>query len=215
MNKIQVDGPEVHLENIAAELVINVTPSVIHLCGVNKITKISLPQNGVVTFHLKDQASLFLEDFWTKENNSVTMKINSENNTNLDWNLSIEALTDYQIQLENNMMGSYNQSKINVRVVTSASGQVSVRSIGLIKKDTTENKFQEELKGLMLQNQPITFYPDLIVDADTVTANHNATIRCISEEELFYLQSKGIHPKEAKKLIKDGFLNKIHEEVKK
>jgi len=44
------------------------------------------------------------------------------------------------------------------------------------------------------------------VESDDVNAIHNATIKCIDEMELFYLQSKGIPKKFAIDLIKDGFL---------
>ena len=72
----------------------------------------------------------------------------------------------------------------------------------------------EELKGLELENQTITFLPDLIVNSNDVVASHNATIKCINEEELFYLKSKGLDEWTSKELIKNGFLKKKSQEVK-
>ena len=39
-----------------------------------------------------------------------------------------------------------------------------------------------------------------------VLANHKVTISNVKEEELFYLESKGVNKQDATKLLKEGFI---------
>lgn len=48
--------------------------------------------------------------------------------------------------------------------------------------------------------------PNLLIDENDVTANHSANIGKFSDEELFYLQSRGINEKQALNLLIKGFL---------
>ena len=60
--------------------------------------------------------------------------------------------------------------------------------------------------------------PNLFIDENDVIANHSALIGTFSEEEVFYLMSRGIDKKEAKKLLTKGFLLKginYHKDVLK
>jgi len=48
--------------------------------------------------------------------------------------------------------------------------------------------------------------PNLLIDEFNVDARHAATIGKFSEEEIFYLMTKGITKKEAVELLIKGFL---------
>lgn len=50
--------------------------------------------------------------------------------------------------------------------------------------------------------------PDLEIQTDDVSCSHAASISRIPEEQIFYLQSRGISRGDAENLIVDGFLNK-------
>ena len=52
----------------------------------------------------------------------------------------------------------------------------------------------------------ITCLPELIVLSDDVSASHNMTVGSISEEELFYLESRGISSDKAREMIRNSFL---------
>jgi Fe-S cluster assembly protein SufD len=53
--------------------------------------------------------------------------------------------------------------------------------------------------------------PNLEIFADDVKASHGATISQLSEEELFYCQSRGLSLLEAKTLLLDGFCHELLE----
>jgi len=49
--------------------------------------------------------------------------------------------------------------------------------------------------------------PELEIYNDDVSCSHGATISRLSESELFYLTSRGVHPAQAKNMMARGFLN--------
>jgi Fe-S cluster assembly scaffold protein SufB len=55
--------------------------------------------------------------------------------------------------------------------------------------------------------------PKLEIENNDVKASHAATVGKIDEDQLFYLESRGVNINEAKKLIVEGFLKEV-EEVK-
>lgn len=209
MNKIIVDEQVYSLNEFVGELQILSKECLLHLSGVNKITKLNLQEHSKITFHLTNDTQLLINDYWSNENNNVECIFDTDHNTKLDMELYLEASKDYKLVFKNNILGDNNKTKIAIHALTNDTGKIQIESSGFIEKNTQNNEFLEELKGLILKNQPITFLPNLLVDSDSVLANHNATIKCIDEEELFYLQSKGLSRKVAINLIKDGFLNKL------
>lgn len=68
------------------------------------------------------------------------------------------------------------------------------------------NSFLTE-KILLLSDQArAEAIPDLEIESDDVKCSHAATISKIPEEQVFYLQSRGLSQKDAKEAIVQGFL---------
>jgi Fe-S cluster assembly protein SufD len=75
------------------------------------------------------------------------------------------------------------------------------------------NSFLAERILLLSDAAKAETVPDLEILSDDVKCSHAATISQIPEEELFYLESRGLSEKQAQELIVDGFLgvNESHE----
>jgi Fe-S cluster assembly protein SufD len=58
---------------------------------------------------------------------------------------------------------------------------------------------------LMDDTTEINSMPGLQISADQVKCSHGSTASAISDEEIFYLQARGIHSKQARQLIARGF----------
>ena len=56
--------------------------------------------------------------------------------------------------------------------------------------------------------------PGLEIPADDVKCSHGATVGRIDDEELYYLQARGIPEKDAQKLIVQGFFNQVMQSFK-
>ena len=68
--------------------------------------------------------------------------------------------------------------------------------------------------SLMLsQEAKVNSIPCLEIEADDVAAGHAATMGRVDEDMLFYLRSRGIKPKDAKRLLVQGFLGADLEKI--
>ena len=56
-------------------------------------------------------------------------------------------------------------------------------------------------------------YPAVDVREDDVSMGHEATVSRISDEQLFYLQARGIEELDARRLVVRGFLNEIIQQI--
>lgn len=83
---------------------------------------------------------------------------------------------------------------------------------GLIRIDKGANKTSSLLENRMLilgEGARADSIPSLEIEADDVKASHAATIGRIDEQQIFYLQSRGIERKTATRMIVDGFFEPI------
>lgn len=60
-----------------------------------------------------------------------------------------------------------------------------------------------------MNNGQTYVYPNMFIDTKNVVANHAASITSISEDYLFYLNTKGINNSDATNMIIDGFLENV------
>jgi len=73
-------------------------------------------------------------------------------------------------------------------------------------KDTIDNELKEDLKGLELDDGKIQIIPNMLVSSSEVIANHFVSIGNVSDNDLFYLTSKGLSKNNARRLLETGFL---------
>lgn len=72
-----------------------------------------------------------------------------------------------------------------------------------------------QLSNNLLLGERASVYtkPNLEIFADDVKASHGATVAQLSEEEIFYLQTRGLTPVFAKKLLVKGFCKELIQEM--
>jgi Fe-S cluster assembly protein SufD len=88
-------------------------------------------------------------------------------------------------------------------------GMVLVRD-GAIKTDA-----HQEDKNLLLSDEAeVDSKPSLEIYADDVICGHGATAGAVTEEALFYMQSRGLDEESARVLLVKGFASEILERVK-
>ena len=83
---------------------------------------------------------------------------------------------------------------------------------GKIDKDSKDNILNEYAKVINKGTGNIVIIPNLLVDSCNVEANHGAAICKISDDDLLYLESKGISNEKANKLLEDSFILSIFDE---
>ena len=84
-----------------------------------------------------------------------------------------------------------------------------------VRHGAQQTDAQQTNKNLLLSNQAqIDTKPQLEIDADDVKCTHGAAIGQLDEDELFYLESRGINPALAKNMLTYGFAEEVIERIK-
>ena len=135
------------------------------------------------------------------------INIYSNNKSIVNISLGIIFTEENNLEIKNSLIGNEAYSKIMIKAIQKDDEKSILKTVGIINEKTKNNEFLEQIKVLNFKKQQIICLPELLVYSNEAVANHNATIKNIDVEELFYLNSKGLSNDLAKKIIKEGFLN--------
>jgi Fe-S cluster assembly protein SufD len=93
-------------------------------------------------------------------------------------------------------------------------GKIVLNGIEKIEKGMKQANAFQTLKGIITSDQAVVeVNPILLIDEYDVKAGHGATVGKIEEDVLYYLMSRGLNKKEAEKLIINGFLKPVIDEI--
>jgi Fe-S cluster assembly protein SufD len=86
--------------------------------------------------------------------------------------------------------------------------------ISRIEKGNSKTDSYQKTRGLNLsKDAKVIARPYLYIDEFDVIAGHGASIGSVSEDDLFYLMSRGLKKEEAEKMIINGFIRPIIDKV--
>src|SRR5213079_2772752 len=81
--------------------------------------------------------------------------------------------------------------------------------------DAQQTDARQTNKNLLLSNEArVDTKPQLEIFADDVKCAHGAAVGQLSEDELFYLESRGINPALARNMLTYGFAEEVIEKIK-
>jgi Fe-S cluster assembly protein SufD len=102
----------------------------------------------------------------------------------------------------------HTSANTNLRAVVDDTASATINGTIIVEKNAQQtNSFLTEKVLLLSPKATANAIPNLEIEADDVKCSHAATVGTIDEEQLFYLQSRGISEPKAKAMIADGFLN--------
>lgn len=105
-------------------------------------------------------------------------------------------------------------SNILSKSVAVGGGKTTFRGLIEVQKGARGAKSQMRCESLILDKaSSADSFPSLKINEEDVSVGHEAVVGKISEEQLFYLQSRGIGEKEATNLIVAGFIEPIVSEI--
>lgn len=105
-------------------------------------------------------------------------------------------------------------SVITSKSISKDGGRSSYRGLLEVGKGARNAKSQVVCDALILDPESRTdTYPYISIDEDDVEIGHEATVTKIGEEQLFYLQSRGLSEEQANGLIVSGFVEPITKEL--
>lgn len=98
-------------------------------------------------------------------------------------------------------------SRTDIKGVVDGSAKASVfGTIKVLPSAKGTEAFLEERILLVSPQAKAEAVPNLEIETDQVHCSHAATVGKIDEEEIFFLQSRGISENSAKEMIASGFL---------
>src|SRR3989304_6081887 len=105
-------------------------------------------------------------------------------------------------------------STIVSKSISKGGGRTSYRGLLKVYPGAKNVKSTVRCDALLLDaDSRSDTYPVMEIDEEQVTIQHEATVSKVGEEQLFYLQSRGIDETEATKMIVNGFVEPIVKEL--
>jgi Fe-S cluster assembly protein SufB len=105
-------------------------------------------------------------------------------------------------------------SQILSKSISMHGGRASYRGLLKVYEGATNAKSNVVCDALLMDEDSRTdTYPSIEIDEQDVTIGHEASVSKVSEEQLFYLQSRGITEDHANAMIVSGFIEPIAKEL--
>src|SRR3989338_2765226 len=104
--------------------------------------------------------------------------------------------------------------KIVSKSISQNGGRASYRGLVRMKKGAVGARCKVVCDALIIDEASRSdTYPDMQIDEDDVTVEHEASVSKIGEEQLFYLQSRGLEKSQAEAMIVNGFIEPVVKEL--
>ena len=105
-------------------------------------------------------------------------------------------------------------SKIISKSISRADGRASYRGLVRVARKAKNSRSTVACDALLLNPQSRSdTYPTIDILAKDVTIGHEATVSKIGEEQLFYLNSRGLSDEEATTMVVSGFIEPLVKEL--
>ncbi len=108
----------------------------------------------------------------------------------------------------------YTSGRITSKSISKGTGRASYRGLVQVLPGAHHSKCNVECDALLLdENAKTDTYPYIEINEKEVTIGHEARVSKVSEEQLFYLQSRGLKKDEALTLIVSGFIEPLAKQL--
>ena len=105
-------------------------------------------------------------------------------------------------------------SVITSKSISKGTGRASYRGLLKMHKGSKGSKSTVVCDALLLDESSRTdTYPYIEIEEDDVETAHEATVTKVGEEQLFYLQSRGLSQADATAMIVRGFIEPVGDDV--
>lgn len=157
-----------------------------------------------IEISINDNINVNINDFNNISDGNLKIIFNIYSNASLSYNLSNIVNKNYNLEITINYLGT--KSKVETNIHSLVKGFEKIKIIGEVKNNYKDNELLENVKIILDEQGKCEVIPDMLIDTNTVTANHKVAISNIRNDELFYLMSKGLSKNSSLDLIKKSFL---------
>jgi Fe-S cluster assembly protein SufB len=108
----------------------------------------------------------------------------------------------------------HTSSQIISKSISKGTGRSSYRGLVKVYKGAEDVRSNVVCDALLLDETSRTdTYPYMEIEEEKVSVGHEATVSKVAEEQIFYLQSRGLSESEAMSMIVNGFIEPIAKEL--
>lgn len=159
-----------------------------------------------ITFNISNSNVIFNCINYNGGNENIIVNLNEEN-SNIEIYNSVLSRKKQHIKVNTYHKNSKTNSNIYNFGSTKDGGSIIFDVISKVPKGNKKCNLNQESKIISLNNSNDNeINPILLIDEYDALAKHSAFIGKFKEQEVFYLQSRGIRKKDAYKLLLNGFL---------
>lgn len=121
---------------------------------------------------------------------------------------------DYLVKVLADHVAKNTFGRVIIKGVAQNGARIKIDGMVKVEKGANlTNSFLEMRVLLLDKKSSAVAEPKLEIENNDVKASHAATVGKIDEDQIFYLNSRGINVEEAKMLIVDGFLKDIRDKI--
>ena len=158
-------------------------------------------------FDINENCSLIFNIFDASKNinRNINVNINGKN-SNVLINISSISLNEnnYDVSIHHNNKNC--TSNTNIHGLTIDNNSIYIKNNGYIPNGSEKSVLHQDNKIIAMNDNKSKIEPNLFIDEYDVEASHGAYIGKFDEEELFYLNSRGLDENKCYELLINGFL---------
>ncbi len=171
---------------------------------------INLDKKGISNsiFNLDEDSYLIINKKYNEKDIDEVITINLNGiNSRVDYNFSSLCKYDQKYVININHNNKYTISNVINHGVVLNDSKLVFEVNSTVKKGNSNSILNQESKIIVMSKNNSIIKPNLFIDEYDVEARHAATIGRFSNDDIFYLMSKGINKEDSINLLIDGFLN--------
>lgn len=204
MNKIKIDNDNIIIDNndeyfwdITKDSKVNIE---VNKNISSKLVIINNEHDVDLEINLYSNAHLIINSL--NKNANYNIRINLlEENSDITYNhsmiSSVGAITNYKI----NHLANNTNSLINNNGVNLENNKLYFNVDGIVNRDSKMVNINQKNRIINIKNGDSKIIPNFIIDNNDISANHSAYIGNFSEDDKYYIKSRGISEEEMYKLL--------------
>ncbi len=146
----------------------------------------------------------------TVHHDLVSEVVGEDGESTVDWIYFAQGKQQYDLSVQNVFRSSRGKGEVTVKGVAGDHAHVACHGAIVIGEGGSGTSTHLTQHMLMLDaTAKVDAIPALEIKTNDVKASHSATVTKVSEEDLFYVTSRGLLPKEARQIYIDGFLGEL------
>lgn len=169
--------------------------------------------DGSLNIHVSKDASvnIYVSDF-SKEGNHLDLEVNLEEGATAEIRLAVLSHGEAKKIFTPNVrhLAPRSEAFVSCYGIAADSSDLSFKGLSSVDQGAKKANTRQDAKIILFdKNARGAASPALKISENDIKAGHGASIGRLNDEHLFYLESRGLSEREAKRLIILGYLKPI------